>query len=313
MSNSATLDVVRPGLSPVAQGILWKVLSVASFVCINTLVKWLSLEEHTSNPLHVNVIHFYQNLFGLVFMMPIIIKLGHTKVVMRYPSLHVIRVLGAVTGMWCWYLAIHSLPMAQCVALNFLGPIFTVVGAWLLLGEHLNFTRVTAIMISFSGALLVLYPKIKGWTQGLDSWECLLPVLAALFLCANKLCSRQLSHLGEKPEVLTAVIIIFSVPASLLTALWCWTTPSVEQMPHMMLIGALTALAHYSLSRAYAVADAILLAPFGFLKFLFSVVMGYIFFSEVPADIRLWVGTIIILSGLTILSFSKKQNSLQVA
>lgn len=310
--NTTALTMPLAGIkSTTLQGIAWKVLSVFCFVLINTTVKYLTNTSYFPEPLHVNVISFYQNLFGLLIMFPIILKMGNTKVHFGdYKLWHSLRIIGATVGMWFWYLSVSRLPMAQCVALNFLGPIFTVIGARFVLGERLNFMRIVAISVSFGGAFVVLLPKMQGWADGLFEWVVLFPLFAAIGLGVNKISTRKLSATGIKAEVLTALIIIFSVPGFLIIAAPYWSNPSWNEVPWLMFIGAVTALAHYSLSRAYFVADAIFLAPFGFLKFLFSVIIAYLLFSEFPTELTLWLGTFVILTGLTILTVSQRGKSM---
>lgn len=303
-ASSPTISL--PGkLSHLWQGALWKILSCAAFAGINGLVRYLSggSESSIESPLPTHVIMFFQNVFGSLFLLPLIYKLGIKRLSTRYPMAHCLRVGFAVLGVSLWYLTLKFAPIAESVALTFTGPIFTVVGAHFFLKESLGNYRILAIIICFIGAFIISRPDLAllGSHETLG-FIALLPLGSAIALACNKLMTRQLARQGETAETLTAYLLFLMVPVSFALALFEWVTPNVTHWPWLLLLGLLAAIAHLSFGLAYKCAEVTFLTPFGFSKFLFSTAVGFIFFMEVPKN-TLWIGISVIGVSIFILSY----------
>ena len=73
-------------------------------------------------------------------------------------KLHLFRAANGICAMWLWFYAVAYIPIDEQTALSFLAPIFTTIGAFVFLGEIVRIRRVTAIIVSICGALLILRP-----------------------------------------------------------------------------------------------------------------------------------------------------------
>lgn len=287
------------------EGIFWKLVSCACFASINGVVRYLSgggsLGHEVALP--SSVILFFQNIVGTLLLLPIV-KMNFRQIKFtRYPKTHFLRVIAAVLGVSLWYLTLESMPIAQGVALSFTGPVFTIIGARLLLGEVVGVQRTFAIFLSMVGAFVISRPDIalssKNAANGLII---LLPLASAITLAWNKLLTRQLASKGESPELLATYLLLGMVPVSLIPALYEWATPSISHWPWLLLLGLLAVMAHVSFGKAYALAEVTFLTTFGFSKFLFSTLIGYIFFVEIPAR-SLWIGMSIISISVLLLAY----------
>ena len=95
-------------------------------------------------------------------------------------------------------------------------------------------------------------------------------------------------------------------PLSLIPALAVWIMPAPEQWGWVILLGALSASAHYSTSHAYKAAEVTFLAPFGFARLIFTASIGFIAFAEIPNSLSLWIGTGVIMIGSLCLTLERK-------
>jgi drug/metabolite transporter (DMT)-like permease len=282
----------------------WKMLSFACFAGINGVVKYLSggatesAEFALSIALPTNAILFWQNLFGTLFLLPFLLKSKPTRFIQTHFALHIIRAVAAVLGVGLWYLTLKKMPIAMGVALGFTGPIFTVIGAKLMLGESLGPKRSLAILISLLGAFIISRPdKALFGETAVVGLVALLPLSSALVVAWNKLLTRKLAAMGESAESLATYLLLLMTPVSFLIALPEWVMPSATHWPWLILLGLLAASAHLSFSLAYKRAEVTFLTPFGFSKFIFSALIGYYCFAEVPSS-TLLVGLCVI--GLSI-------------
>lgn len=290
------------------QGGFWKVFSCACFAGINGVVRYVTngAEDGSFVALNTNTLMFFQNVFGTLFLLPWILKVGVSELKTHYPGLHFIRVTTAVLGVYLWYLALKTMPIAEGVALNFTGPIFTVIGAWIFLQERLHFFKTIAILLSIVGAFIISCPSIPfvSNTSGVGIYA-LLPLSSAILLAFNKLLTRKLANYGESPTTLAVYLLLLMIPVSFVPALYDWQTPELYHWPWLILAGALAAAAHLSFSKAYQLAEVTFLMPIGFSKFFLSALVGYLAFAELPTHWTLWLGMGIIF--ISILLLNKKK------
>lgn len=90
---------------------------------------------------------------------------------LRWPLVRAVFMCGSYL---CFYASLPLLPLSQAAALFFTGPLFITVLAALLLGEPIGPRRALAVIIGFTGVLLIVRPGTESWTP-----VALLPVASA--------------------------------------------------------------------------------------------------------------------------------------
>lgn len=286
------------------KGIFWKLLACFAFAGLNACVRYLSGGAGgIGNPLSASVISLFQNIFGCLIMLPFVLKKGLGTLKTQRPWGHAVRVISAVFGIITLYVAFAKMPMAQVVALQFTGPIFSVIGAKLYLKERIGGLRLLGILFGLGGAFILTRPD-KAFMgiplgQGIETeaLTMLLPLISAILFAVSKLGSRELASQGEKPYVLTVYLLLFMVPGSALPAMLDWQTPDLKQIGLLAVLGGFGCLAHYSTAKAYAFGEVTFLMPFGFARLIFTAILGVLLFQEFPKNPNLWSGiTLIVLS-----------------
>ena len=92
--------------------------------------------KHLSQEVPQEILVFTRNLFGLVFLVPIIAHHGfHSLKTSRLP-LHMMRALVGVTAMYCYFYVIANLPLAEAALVKLSSPFFLPIIALLWLGAH---------------------------------------------------------------------------------------------------------------------------------------------------------------------------------
>ncbi len=297
------------GLTPQWQGVIWKLLACLFFASINGVVRYISGGTGQEvSPLPSAVITFWQNLFGCLIILPWTLKDGLKSLKTRYPSLQTIRIGTAVLGVVLWYMSLAHMTIAEAVALGFTGPIFSVIGARLYLNERLGRIRLLGIAIGFVGAFIILRPDKALWgSDATYQWFVLLPLFSAIAIAVSKLASRKLGAYGESPKVMTLTLLFFMSPCALVPALFEWVWPTLQQFLWLILLGMFSMAAHYSTAKAYQLAEVVFLTPFGFARLLFSALIGFIAFAEIPTSQSLWIGATIIVVSSLLLSYEEKK------
>lgn len=293
--------------SPHFRGACWKITSFLCFAAINGIVRYLSqtAELIGQTPLPAYEVAFFQNLFGLIFLIPWIVQNGPNSLKTRFPSLQICRIGLSAVGVVLWYTALSYMPLAQAVTLMFLGPLITAVGARLFLKEQIGKERSMAIIIGFIGGGIVSHTS---FTTGALSFVSLLPVLAATCFSGATLMIRRLAK-EDSPQLITTYLLFFMAPALFIPTLLYGQFPEPWQWPWLLMMGGIAASAHFCLSKAYASAEISYLIPYGFTKWFASALIGVVAFAEIPS---FWtcLGAFIIMGAIISLSYAEARRRL---
>lgn len=283
------------------QGALWKTLSCLCFASMNGVVRYLSVSSAQAEAISSAEIAFFQNLFGLFLILPWILKNRPQVWLTEHPTLHLWRVAASALGIVLWYTALAFMPIAQAVALGFLGPIMTTVGARLALGEPLGHQRLIAIALGILGGLLITHSR---YFSGEISWLeitpfFLIPLASALAFSVSTLMAKKLTQY-DSPQIIVIYLMVFMVPFLLIPTLLNWVTPTPLQLLALLLLGGLAAAAHLAMNKAFVCSDITFLIPFGATRLIASGFIGFLFFSEIPS---LWtcIGSLVIMTAIIFL------------
>ncbi len=263
----------RPG-SPL-RGALWMVAAAACFSVMITLVRHLTAGQH------VFEIVFFRNFFGLLVMLPWLLRHGGSVLGTRRLGLHLLRASFGLSAMSLWFWVLSVLPLAEATALSFTAPIFATLLAVPFLGEPLSRRRVLAIFGAFLGALVILRPGARV----LDP-AALVALLTALVWGASTVLVKLLGR-TEAPAAIVTWMVLLLTPLSGLLALPVWRTPEPAEWLFFVLLGLVGSSGHYCMSRALNSADAGHVLPFDYLRLPFVALLAWLVYRQ-PLD--LWTG-----------------------
>lgn len=297
--------------SPNLQGALWKTFSCLCFASMNGVVRYLSTPAPQADALSSVEIAFFQNLFGFILMLPWIYT--HRPAVLwgtQHLKLHLWRVGASALGIVLWYTALAFMPIAQAVALGFLGPIMTTVGARVALGEPLGQQRLMAITLGIFGGLLITHSRYFSGETSLHEVSSffLIPLASALAFSVSTLMAKKLTKY-DSPEIIVIYLMVFMVPFLGVPTLFHWTTPTLFQLLMLFVLGGLATLAHLAMNKAFVCSDITFLIPFGSTRLIASGLIGFFLFSEVPT-LWTWGGSFIIIAAILILGRRKESTPL---
>ena len=208
-------------------------------------------------------------------------------------------------AMLCFFAGVPFLNLADIAAGLYVFPLFVALLSSVLLGEKVGPRRIAAIIIGFTGTLLILKPGTDGFQL-----VSLMPVGAALCYAGTILTTRRLCR-EESPVTLSfGVGITFLVVGVAGTVLFTFLMePSgVADWPYLLtgwhdvawwvvgLIATCSCLnltANMMLARAYQSAEASWLAPFDYSFIVFATFWGYVFWRHVP-DALTFLGMVMI-------------------
>jgi len=187
-----------------------------------------------------------------------------------------------------FFSAVKSVPVAEAISVTFVAPLAVVLLAWPLLGERITLFRLAAVVVGFSGVLIVIRPG-----SAVFQWASVLLLGSAICYAIYQILIRRLAGIDQP-----ATSIFYSVLlGAIIMSIWLpfvWKTPA-NWIDWVLLcsLGVLGAMGHYCVAKAMTYASANFVAPFNYTQMIGSVIVGYLMFAEVP-DFYTWLGTAVI-------------------
>lgn len=239
--------------------------------------------------LHTFEIVFFRCLFGVLVVIPLLMKSGLGALKVRKPGLHFIRMSCAVIGMSGGFYAMTQLELATAISLSFTRPLFMVVLAVFFLHELVRWRRGLATAIGFIGVLIMVQP-------GSTDFE---PAMVAGLLSAlavgGALITVKLIVPYDAPVTIMLTFSIGTVLISAVPAAFVWQTPSGGELLLLMSLGVVASLGQYFLIRAFAIGEATLMSPIDYLQIILGTAAGFVLFNERPS-IWTFIGAAVIVS-----------------
>ncbi len=272
----------------VMRGIVLMCLSTIAFSIMHGLVRFVS------EVLPPFQIAFFRNIFGLAFLLPLLMRSRFAILRTKQIGLHALRGVINMAAMLMFFTALAISPIAKVTALGFTAPIFMAILAVLVLGERFRIYRWSAIFLGFVGMLIILRPGLVAIDTGA------LLVIGSAALWAVAMIIIKIQSRTESSLTIVAYMGIFLGVFSIAPAVWVWQPFGLQTLGFMVLIGLFGSIAQMAISESLKETDSTALMPFDFLKLIWTAMIGVWFFSEIP-DIYTWIGaTVIFLSGLFI-------------
>lgn len=207
------------------------------------------------------------------------------------PWLHVCRAICSTAEVGFFYWAVMYLPLADTVAFYLAGPIFVTFFSIVFLKEHVSWRHWLAIVIGFVGVLVAVSPSGDGY-----GWAVLIPIGGTILFAGLNILTRKLAGTDEIALVTWQVVSAFLF--GLAFAPFQWVPPSLFDFLCLCLLGIVSAWAHMGVNRALRYAPAAVVVPYQYTIIVWAVLLGFLFFGDVPAWSVVMGSTIIVASGL---------------
>jgi drug/metabolite transporter (DMT)-like permease len=268
------------------------------FALLDTTAKWLSGRMDTIQVIWARfAVHF---VLSFLFVNPWTVT-GLVRT--RRPWLQVGRSALLLGSTAFNFIALRFLQLDQTASIMFTTPFLVAAFAGPLLGEWLDWRRWTAIIIGFSGILLVTRPGAGGIHPA-----AIFSVMAAVCFALYSITTRILASYDRNETTSFYSSIVGLLGASIPVA-WFWTSPSdLSTMAGMVAIGAFGWIGHWLLIVAHRYAPAPVLAPFTYSQIVWMSLTGFIVFGHRPSAWTLAGAGVVIASGLYLLGRERRRN-----
>ena len=214
-------------------------------------------------------------------------------------KLQFIRNVVHIIGQGLWIYAITVLSLAMVFAVEFTTPLWSVVMASVLLGEHTNRAQRIGLALGLIGTLVIVRPTAEGL-----SWGIVFMLGAALAYAAAHLSTRVLSRTDASVSVPFWMCVI-QTPIGLVLAVTDWRPVPMSIVPLIVIMAACGLLAHHSLTSAFRNAPVARVIPFDYLRLPLIAAVGALFYAE-PLDPFVFAGGAVVLAGVLITQSQRK-------
>lgn len=265
------------------RGVLFMCIACALFPIMNGIVKLLAATYEPQQIVWFRIVS-HLVLVAAVFMPRMGLGLLRTR---RIGTQFISSVMMLLSTLF-FFSAVKSIPVAEAISVTFVAPLAVVLLAWPLLGERITWFRMAAVVVGFSGVLIVIRPG-----SAVFQWASLLLLCSAMCYAIYQILIRRLAGIDAP-----ATSIFYSVLlGAIIMSMWL---PLVWKMPTSWIdwallcsLGVFGALGHYCVAKAMTYASANFVAPFNYTQMIGSVIVGYFMFAEVP-DFYTWLGTAVV-------------------
>src|SRR5262249_30243300 len=209
-----------------------------------------------------------------------------------------LRALLIVVTATSFFFALGKLPLADAIALSFISPVLTALLGGLLLGERLDWRIAMALAAGFAGMVLIV-----GGSLGARDYseEVVVGAVAVLVSAVGYALNLvMLRHRATRDPLAHIVLFQNLGPALVLVlpALWVWTPPTPTDFARFAVLGTIGVAAHTMLAHAFARIEAARLAPVQYVTLVWGVLLGFLFFGDVPALLTIIGAGLIVLGTL---------------
>lgn len=229
----------------------------------------------------------------------------------RRPMAHLYRGILGTTGMALTFAGLGMLPLPEVTAIGYGTPIFTLILAAVMLGERIRMVRISAVLLGLVGVLIMLWPRLTGG-GGLEDTATLGAVFILIATMTRALVQIHIRQLVQT-EHTAAIVFYFSLTAtilSLFTLPFGWVWPDGQTLTLLILAGLIGGGAQILVTASYRFAPASMLAPYDYSSMLFAIVIGYVWFSELPTFVML-LGATLVIAGNILVIWRERQLGLE--
>jgi drug/metabolite transporter (DMT)-like permease len=250
----------------------------ALFTCMSVLVKQLAD--------HVPVVElmFFRSAFALPVVALIALR-GSGLAALRTRRLggHAMRAASGTLAQFCGFFSLALLPIAEQTALNYTQPLFVTILAIPFLGEVVRIHRWSAVVVGFLGVVVIAAGRGGGFGDG-AALGIGVAVTGGLFSAFTTLWQ----------SLLMSGFALLLLP-------FFWVTPGAGDLVLLILVGLVGGAAQWLLTEAWASAQVSAIAPYSYSGLLWSILLGWMVFGDVPGLAMLGGSALIVVAGLYIL------------
>jgi drug/metabolite transporter (DMT)-like permease len=205
-----------------------------------------------------------------------------------------------------YYSAGKHLQLAEMTTLYYFAPVLTTILAVIFLKEQLTLARIGAASIGFFGVIVAANPT--GFDLG---WPVVMVLGAAFFWAIAMILMRTISKSDSTLVQVFAQNLIHAIAMGAI-AIPMWQAMGPREIALCLGAGLIGGLAQYILVEAARAVPASVLGTVEYGALIWSFVLGYLFWGEMPAP-TVYVGAFLVVAAGLTLALSERRSRREIA
>jgi len=214
----------------------------------------------------------------------------------KVPAWQVLRGSLLIVEIWCFALALQSVPLGELQAISLIYPLLVTLLAIPMLGEKVGVFRFVAVGVGFVGAMIIVRPGglPMGWGVG---FAVISAFLYAIYIVVTRKVSQQdsaatsMAYTGVMGLLLSSAVGIFH-----------WQPMAWMDVALLLTIAVTTCLGHGLMIFALSMAPASTLQPFNYFSLPWAIFLSVVVFGHWIDPISLVGAAIIVAAGLVVMA-----------
>lgn len=246
---------------------------------------------------------FFRNFVAFFFAVAIMVK---NKEKIKIEKKHLPDLLGractGTIGLFCNFYAVDHLVLSDAAMLNKMSPFFVILFSYLFLKEKVTPAQTAIVTLAFVGSLFIVRPTTQLFTNPAS----LIGLLGGITAGAAYTFVRKLGQNGANKSM---IVLFFSGFSCLITVphlIFNFEPMTVKQLFSLIGAGFAAAGGQFSITAAYFYAPAKEISVYDYSQLIFSMLLGFIFFSQIPTLLSFVGYTIIVISAVIMFLYNNK-------
>jgi drug/metabolite transporter (DMT)-like permease len=254
-----------------------------------------SMTKAVSASMNMGQVMLLRGLFATV----LILLLAWSRGALRNPrqALHPLVALRSACealATIAFLLALANIPLATVSAVLQALPLAVTMGAAIAFGEEVRWRRWAAIVVGFTGVLIIVRPGNDGFNA-----YALWALVSVAFCTVRDLATKRLPQ--SIPSLLVSSVtaaLVMVCGAFLVGPMGGWTPVSLETLGLLATAAVLLLVGYQGIIMAMRTAEISYVAPFRYTALLWAILLGYLVFGDVPDGPMIAGALIVVGSGL---------------
>jgi drug/metabolite transporter (DMT)-like permease len=267
------------------------VLIILAFFCLALIS---AFAKAVAPDVSSGVIVFFQYAISLVVLMPWFVRVGVRNLRTHKLKLQLVWSIFGLGSQFLLFVALTTIPLLDASLLANASPLFIPLVVWVWQKERPDAWLAYTLLLGFVGNVLILQP---GGASGIISLGT--PIAIAAGVCSA--IGLTAAGLLQKTELVPRTLFWYFLLSPLLVSpisFATWTMPTPRAWLYLLLIGVCMAAAQLLTVLAYTQASPSRLAPFNYSVVVFSALIGWVVWNEVPNLLTLAGAVLVAVGGI---------------
>ncbi len=218
----------------------------------------------------------------------------------RWNLLRALFELGATLA---FLTGLSMLPIAVASTLGFSSPIFLALLAAIILKENVGLDRWIVILVGFGGVMLISNPFSET-----ASWAVIFPIICAFFVALRDIAIRYVPDEIPSSQVAFTNAWIVTLGGGIYSLYQGWGEAELQWYLWFFGLGGVLYCGYLFLIIGSRLGELSFISPFKYVSILIALIYGYLIWGDEPTLAMLAGASIIVVSGVMLVSSEKRRN-----